>query len=191
MSSCVRLAAMMPAMRAAPSTSPFLALPLRTIASVFGCIRTRPSAIATRSVVALADTSTMRASPLAFRCDSLLGRRVTALPCRRKCGFAGEQGTCRRRDVVLPHQTFADQEGRNPDLGEASEIVRRLYATFADQHRARRHVWRQPLAGRQRGLKRLEISVVDADQPRFQGKCAVKLAAVVDLDQRVHPVGER
>ena len=36
MSSCVRLAAMMPAMRAAPSTSPFLALPLSTMSSVFG-----------------------------------------------------------------------------------------------------------------------------------------------------------
>ena len=38
--SCVRLAAMMPAMRAAPSTSPFFALPSRTIASVAGSIST-------------------------------------------------------------------------------------------------------------------------------------------------------
>src|SRR5438270_65222 len=62
-SSCVFFAAMMPAMRAAPSTSPFLALPLITRSSVFTAMSTRPSATATRSVADLAETSTMRASP--------------------------------------------------------------------------------------------------------------------------------
>src|SRR6202161_2680062 len=65
MSSAVRLAAMMPAMRAVASTSPFLALPDTIKASVASLMTTRPSAIAVRSVAALADTSTIRASPLA------------------------------------------------------------------------------------------------------------------------------
>src|SRR5437879_3967640 len=60
----VRLAAMMPAMRAVPSTSPFLALPERINSSVALLMITRPSAIAMRSVAGLADTSTIRASPL-------------------------------------------------------------------------------------------------------------------------------
>ena len=62
-SSEVRLAAMMPAMRAAPSTSPFLALPETIRSSVALVMTTRPSATAMRSVAALAETSTIRASP--------------------------------------------------------------------------------------------------------------------------------
>src|SRR6266436_6465934 len=54
---------MMPAMRAVPSTSPFFALPDRIRSSVALLMTTRPSATAMRSVAALADTSTMRASP--------------------------------------------------------------------------------------------------------------------------------
>jgi hypothetical protein len=54
---------MMPAMRAAPSTSPFLALPETIRSSVALPMTTRPSATAARSVAALAETSTMRASP--------------------------------------------------------------------------------------------------------------------------------
>src|SRR5882762_3207479 len=59
----VRLAAMMPAMRAAPSTSPFFALPDRISSSVAWLMMTRPSATAMRSLAGLSDTSTMRASP--------------------------------------------------------------------------------------------------------------------------------
>ena len=42
------MAAMIPAIRAAPMTSPFLASPARMAASVDAAMRTRPSAIATR-----------------------------------------------------------------------------------------------------------------------------------------------
>ena len=56
---------MMPAMRAVPSTSPFLALPETISSSVALLMTTRPSATAMRSVAGFADTSTIRASPLA------------------------------------------------------------------------------------------------------------------------------
>ena len=57
-----RFAPWIAAMRATPSTSPFLALPARTIASVAGCISMRPPAIATRWVSSFAPTSTIGAS---------------------------------------------------------------------------------------------------------------------------------
>src|SRR5262249_57662264 len=82
----VRLAAMMPATGATPSTSPFLASPLSTVSSVFAAMTTRPSAIASRSVTALAPTSTMRASPPEPRCV----RRATILPGGN--AFGGQQG---------------------------------------------------------------------------------------------------
>ena len=59
----VRFAAMIPAIRATPSTSPFAAVPALTSASVAGCITTRASATATRSVSALVETSTICALP--------------------------------------------------------------------------------------------------------------------------------
>src|ERR1700733_15807427 len=65
MSSAVRLAAMIPARRGVASTSPFLALPDTIRSSVALLITIYPSAPAVRSVAALADTSTIRASPLA------------------------------------------------------------------------------------------------------------------------------
>src|SRR6202044_3271545 len=65
MRSEVFLAAMIPAIRAAPTTSPFLASPDRMVVSVGAAMRTRPSATATRSVAALSDTSTIRAPPSA------------------------------------------------------------------------------------------------------------------------------
>jgi hypothetical protein len=57
----------MAAMRATPSTSPFLAVPLAISAKVSGCMRISPAATATRCVSALADTSTMWAWPCASK----------------------------------------------------------------------------------------------------------------------------
>ncbi|MCY1202547.1 hypothetical protein D3C87_772040 [compost metagenome] len=65
--SLVFLAAWMPAMRAMPSTSPFLAVPDSISASVAGCISMRPVATATRWVAGLAATSTMWAWPWASK----------------------------------------------------------------------------------------------------------------------------
>src|SRR5215510_6996321 len=71
MSSCVFLAAIMPASRAVARTSPFLAAPVSTNAKVAGAMATKPSARATRSLTRLPETSTMRASPFELRCESL------------------------------------------------------------------------------------------------------------------------
>ena len=62
-SSAVRLLPWMAAMRATPSTSPFFAVPAVIRASVAGCMRMSPVAMAMRWVSALADTSTMWACP--------------------------------------------------------------------------------------------------------------------------------
>ena len=70
--SLVFLAAWMPAMRAMPSTSPFLALPDSISASVLASISMRPVATATRWVAGLAATSTMWAWPWASKWVSVL-----------------------------------------------------------------------------------------------------------------------
>src|SRR4029453_13191003 len=163
-SSDVRLAAMMPAIRAAPSTSPFLALPETIRSSVALVMTTRPSATAVRSVAALAETSTIRASP-----DASIWVRA-APPLEALClkplsaiGLAGpggaravgtrQQRAGRRRHIGLPHQAFADQEGRHADAFEPGEVRRRKDAAFADHQAIARDQRRQRLAGRQRGLE--------------------------------------
>src|SRR5574343_722171 len=80
--SLVFLAPMMPASRAMPSTSPFLAEPDWIRAKVAGCMRMRPVATAVRWVLALAPTSTMWAWPWASKWVrgedvALMGRRKT------------------------------------------------------------------------------------------------------------------
>src|SRR5262245_52712070 len=122
MSSLVFLPAMMPAMRAAPSTSPFLASPLSTRSSVAGVITTRPSAIATRSVAAFAETSIMRASPLLPRWVSLPA--TSLLRCAREPLRPAEQGARRRLDIGLAHEAFTDQEGAHTDARKIIKIGR-------------------------------------------------------------------
>ena len=45
--------------------------------------------------------------------------------------------------------------------------------------------------GRERRLERVQVPVVDADQPRFQAQRPFKLLLVVHLDQRVHAERDR
>src|SRR5581483_8786517 len=163
---------MMPASRAVPSTSPFLALPFNTRLSVALAIRTQPSATAMRSVAGLSETSTMRASPEAPR---WVRRRATALPRRRRCGLARQQRAGCRRYVGLPHQTFADQKTPNPDAGQPRQIGRRVDAAFADDHAAGRNLGRKLLADRERGREGLQVAVVNSDQPRAQFQGALQL----------------
>src|SRR5262249_35295776 len=97
---------------AVPSTSPFLALPLRTIASVFGAMTTRPSATATRSVAGLAETSTMRASPRLVMWLRVFPRRGTV----HRIRLVGERRAARQQrarsgcHIALAHQAFANKE---------------------------------------------------------------------------------
>src|SRR6266702_1261677 len=178
MSSEVRLAAMMPAMRAVPSTAPFLALPDTIRSSVALLMTTRPSATASRSLTGLSDTSTIRASPEApiwvraglavvFADLVLDGSRAMSARARRMRGVpAREQHVGRRGHVGLPHQALADQEGRHANAFEAGEVRRREDAALADRQPFRRNQRRQRLAGRKRGLEGAQVSVVDADHRR-------------------------
>src|SRR5215470_16387265 len=190
MSSLVFLPAMMPAMRAAPSTSPFLASPLSTRSSVAGVITTRPSAIATRSVAGFADTSTMRASPVLPRWVSLSSRATGLLRCARGPLRAAEQGTRRRLDIGLAHQALADQEGAHARGPQCTEIGRGDDPAFRHRDAAGGNSRRQALGGHKRGLEGAQIAIVDADQPRAQLERALELGLVVHLEQHIHAVGE-
>src|SRR3954452_19489025 len=209
-SSAVRLAAMMPAMRAVPSTSPFLALPDTIRSSVALVMTTRPSATASRSLAGLSDTSTIRASPeapiwvragpvlvLDWVLDSDLAgfvavglRAMSARARRARRRLARQQCARRSGNIGLPHQALADQEGRHADALEPGEIGGREDAALADHQPVAGDQRRQCFAGRKRGFEGAQIAIVDADHRRTQLQRAVKLGAVVDLDQHVHAVGD-
>src|SRR5437867_646551 len=177
MSSLVFLPAMMPAMRAAPSTSPFLASPLSTRSSVVGAITTRPSATATRSVASFADTSTMRASPLWPRWVSLLatGLLRRALKALRPA----EQAARRGLHVGLAHQALADQEGAHPDARKCIEIGGGEDPALRYGDALLRNLWRKALAGRKRDIESAQVTVVDTDEARAQLERAFQLGVVV------------
>ena len=67
MSSLVRLVAMMPAMRATPSTSPFFTVPRSTAAKASAFIVMMPRATACRAVTGFSLTSTITALPAASK----------------------------------------------------------------------------------------------------------------------------
>src|SRR5688572_32136770 len=100
-SSPVRLAAMMPAIRAAARASPLAKVPERRAARASADIATSPRAVAARAVAALADTSTMRASPSAERWLLFTGVLLRVLVLRVR----------RRRAVVLEALLEARFEG--------------------------------------------------------------------------------
>ena len=161
MSSCVRLAAMMPAIRAAASTSPFGALPSMTSASVAGRIVTSPGGGLAR-VTALSETSTIRARPSSSRwvsrdlamltpSDALAG-----LP--RIARVAASTSRCRIRlspirKALIPARASRARSAGVPIPLSAMPIAPR------GTHR------RQPLGGLEPRLEGPEIAIVDADQP--------------------------
>src|SRR5690242_12298157 len=132
---------MMPAMRAVASTSPFLALPERISSSVAGLMMTRPSAIATRSVAGLSDTSTMQASP----CASIWVRAGRSAIPAALAGGAGraavprKQGTRCGSDVGLSHQALAYQEGLDVHARQSRQIGRSEDAALSDEQAVLRH----------------------------------------------------
>src|SRR3954447_9006750 len=169
----VRFAAIMPASRAAPSTSPFLAFPDAIRSSVALRMTTWPSATAVRSVAGLAETSTMRASPLPsiwVRAGGCLDFAFLPIGSPRPGGSglvaAGEQRAGCPRDIRLSHQAFADQKRLHADPRQACEIRGRKNAALADHQAILRDQRRQRLAGFKRGLEGAQIVVVDPDHRR-------------------------
>src|SRR5688572_6860492 len=180
---------MIAAMRAVPSTSPFLALPRAISSSVAFCMTTAPSATAMRSVAGFADTSTMRASPFAPICVSAgsLAERLSAigLSCRAR-GLAREQRAGGGRHVRLSHQALADEEGGHARARELREIGRREDAALADGNAILRDQGRKLLAGCKRRLEGAQVAVVDAEQRGAKLQRAIEFGAIVHLEQHVH-----
>ena len=97
-SSAVRLAACIPAMRAVPSTSPLGASPRSTVAAVSGDILTTARATARRSVTGLPPTSTIRARP----CSSMWERRSMRAPRTAAPPRSGRAPPARRPGGAAP-----------------------------------------------------------------------------------------
>src|ERR1700730_17787627 len=127
---------MMPAMRAAPSTSPFFCLAASTRSRVFAAITTRPSAMALRSVGVFADTSTMRAWPPRPRWLSLDAPATASLRGADPPLLANERAR-RSLDVAFAHEAFADEQGRNADRRQVLEIGGRKEFALAHDNKAR------------------------------------------------------
>src|SRR5262245_31119685 len=171
-SSWVFLAAMMPAMRATPSTSPFLALPERTRSSVAALMRTKPAATATRSVAGFSDTSTMRAAPprsiwvrfFAIASARRRGRRVAGRIVAHLA--APDERPRRRRNLGLPYQAFADQERGDAGRRKPCNIRGREDAAFAHDHAIARHHGGETFGDVERGDEGLEVAVIDTEKPR-------------------------
>src|SRR5260370_12915522 len=107
MSSGVFLAAMMPAILATPSASPFERPPARTIATVSGDIRTNPAAVASRTVGSFPETSTIVASPSASTCESRGPPAASGTAGPEEAGHCcGEVGALRRQVEVGPQETL-------------------------------------------------------------------------------------
>src|SRR5215470_20351177 len=131
MSSGVRLAAMMPAVRATPSTSPLASWPARMACRVAARIFTSTCATASRAVSRLGETSTMRASPDGVRWERPRNPRPSrdgGMGCAGYCR-SGVRGVARVADhrlhSVLAHQLELLQLADPPLLirGEKSEAV--------------------------------------------------------------------
>ena len=152
----------MPAIRAAPNTSPFLALPLRTMASVFA-----HDHAAFGDGDAFGRGLARDIDHAGFTAAAEMGepvRRGTLHRSAAAARCARQQRARRSCHIVLPHQALADEEASNPDRGEARQIGRRKDSAFANDDRSARNQRRQPLAGGERGLECLEIAIVDADE---------------------------
>src|SRR5512140_1833145 len=85
-------------------------------ASVSGCMRTAPSAVAWRTVSAFAETSTMRAAPCSSTWESPPGPADSAIVLvPHECFVAPDQRVC-----GPAHQQSAGnaEPGRNPGVGD-------------------------------------------------------------------------
>ena len=96
-----------------------------------------------------------------------------------------QQPASGRGDIGLAHQCLADQKAARTRGGEAVEVGGGADPAFGDDDAVRRHLRRQPFGGAEIDRQRLQIAVVDADQPRVESEGAVELGPIVHLDQHV------
>ena len=151
---------MMPARRAVPRTSPFLASPARISASVSGSM----------THGALGDRGAARSPPCRRRRPCWrrpMASRWVSSPMRLSPKQAERRVAA--GDVRLPHQALADEEGA--DAGAAD---RRATSACVEMPlspttmRSRGIARRKLLAHRERDLEGAQVAVVDADQRRAE-----------------------
>src|SRR4051812_5954881 len=112
-----------------------------------------------RSVAALALTSTMTAFPALSKWVKAADLLLDLFP-----GFLGmrflraQQGFGGRRNILLTHQAFADQEAARAGLGHARKVGGGLEAAFADQHAVGGHKFRELLRDAEVGDESLEVA---------------------------------
>ena len=148
---------MMPAMRAAPNTSPFFASPFMTRSSVACDITMRAFGdgfalgrglvrhidhprCAFLAEMGQLERSRVRSAFLPrfgslFLFEWLSGgffARAMAYPAARMAAPRRQKRAGRGRDIGRAHQAFADQEGRNADFRQPREIGGRVDPAFAD-----------------------------------------------------------
>src|SRR5829696_3517295 len=174
MSSWVRFAAKMPASRAVPSTSPFLASPSRMRRTVSGVVTTAPSARATRAVTSFSETSTILAAPV----RSTWVRSGTASPEQKPPRGVGHIG--------LAHQALADEERADANRREPLHVRMAEDAALSDDDAIGGHARRKLFGDGKRSLEGAKIPVVDADELGAEKQRAIELARVVHLGQHVH-----
>ena len=100
-------------------------------------------------------------------------------------GRKAQQPAGRRGHIRLAHQGFADKETARAGGGQAVEICGSADPAFGDDDAVRRHFRRQGFGGAQIGFERLQVAVVDADQPHRKAQGAVELGAVMDFGEHI------
>ena len=146
---------------------------------------TKPSAVALRSVTALArDIDHARFAGLVEMTETPRGH------CAASRCFAGTPVRSARVaavDVGLAHQALADEE--RTDAGARRAVVTSSWVKMPLSAMTMRSLGTR---GCQASVtarsvdESLEVAVVDADQPGVEGERAVKLRFVVHLDEHVH-----
>ena len=174
--SAVRLAPMMPASCATPSTSPFLKPRAAIRARVSGAI-----------VDAALGRGRALGDVLAADVDhdgvaggvevGEAGHAASARPSRRRVAAV----TSASRIRLSP-----TRKARAPAAAIRDEIGVAVEPALGDQQPVARRARRQALEGGEVDRQRLQVAVVDAEQRARQAQRAVELGLVVHLDQDVH-----
>src|SRR5690348_208591 len=76
--------------------------------------------------------------------------------------------------IVLAHECLADQECRDADLFHAGKLGGGAVSALGDQRDVVRRQRREPPRGVERGLKGMQVAIVDADQPGIAGERALE-----------------
>ena len=181
------MAAMIPAMRAVASTSPFLAVPSRISASVSARMATMPSAIAVRDVTVLVrDIDHMRLAPLiemgergSWHCLAIV--RAGAASPAPPSNCARRASTSAWRIRLSPTRNACAPAAASLTI---SAWVKMPLSLTACRPRGTSGISRSVTS--MRGLEGLQVAVIDADQRRRQARARGPARPHCALRQHVH-----